>query len=78
METIFDHNVTEQEMMLICGYVRPRDKFPVKPRDQRWHNQKLYRLYCIRGDKQMQQKFLDMIPNDIHKFFTLTNHDFAK
>ena len=80
METVFDHNITDKEQKALLGYVTTRDKFPYAPEanNQRWHHETLYDLYSIRGNKPMAQKYLDMIPNDIHKFFTLTNHDFAK
>ena len=78
METIFDHNVTDKEQRLLLGFVYQKDELLAANESQSWHNATLYRLYGIRGDKQMQQKFLDMIPNNIYKFFELTNHDFAK
>ena len=78
METVFDHNITDKEQKVLLGYVTTRDKYPVAPRSQRWHHETLYDLYTIRGNKQMAQKYLDLMPDDIHKFFSTTNHDFAK
>ena len=74
METVFDHNITREEIDNILG---PLDW---KPEDFENDTQEsnyglIYRLYSYRGDTETAKKYLDLIPNTNHKLFSLCNHD---
>ncbi len=76
METIFDHNVTKDELKAVTGFEDFNlDDF--KDWSQRDHYGLRYRLYRFRKDLIMAKKYADMIPNDIHKVFGTCYHDFA-
>ncbi len=78
METIFDHNVTKEELkMLFWSDKITLETFEKAGITERGHNEALYSLYLIRGDKKMAKKFLDRIPDDIKKVYETMNHDFA-
>ena len=80
METIFDHNITPEEMRKVFGLTPewwPRVKVLAMGFSQRDHYEMLYRLYRYRGDVDTAMKYADKIPDDIHKVFGLCYHDFA-
>ena len=70
METVFDHNITEKEMLKIFGFNESKNEFLESKQTQRWHYVTIYNLYSIRGNIVMAKKYLDMIPNDVHKIFS--------
>lgn len=79
METIFDHNITPEEMRKVFG-LTPELWTPEKILSlgsQRGHYEMLYRLYRYRGDVDTAMKYADKIPDDVHKVFGLCYHDFA-
>lgn len=78
MESVFDHNVTKEELEDIFG-----------SSDITWEDLKdwisqvdcyadLYRLYLLRKNREMATKYLSMIPDSEWKVFELMQHDFAK
>ncbi len=78
METVFDHNITKEEMEAILGspnYTRERLESVIK--SQISHYGMIYSLYTFRGDHKKAGKYADMIPDSIHKIFGICNHDFA-
>ena len=77
METIFDHGVTDEELVLMYGSTYLTEEIMAK-KNERTNNSALYRLYLIRGDKNKAEEYASRIPDDIDKIFGLCNHDFAK
>ncbi|MBR6251570.1 MAG: hypothetical protein IKR17_10325 [Bacteroidales bacterium] len=77
METVFEHNMTKEEMVAVMGF----DDW-VKEDFADWsqidHYGLLYRLYTYRGDHETAKKFADLIPNTEHKMFGICYHDFAE
>jgi hypothetical protein len=63
--------------MLLSLRIDPADveKRIAHGKSQRKHYERIYDLYSIRGNKEMAQKYLDKIPNDVDKIFSLMNHD---
>ena len=83
METVFEHNITKEEMILLWGddeitrdelisFVNDniKDKSP-----QRVHYELLYRLYRIRGEYSTAREYAKKIPDDEDKIFSLCYHD---
>lgn len=66
-ETIFDHNITEKEIIAIYGWC----KYPTQQRinrfvlddDQDYHYLQINTLYELRGDMVKAQKYLDKCEN---------------
>ncbi len=78
METVFDHNITEEERIAIFGSkLVTKDFYLSLGGSQRDFYGDIYRLYTYRGDHKTAKQYADMIPNDIAKVFGLCNHDFA-
>lgn len=78
METVFDHNITKEEMVAVMGLPTwTREELLSMGGTQEEHYGIIYRLYTYRGDHVTAQKYADMIPNDIHKVFGTCYHDFA-
>jgi hypothetical protein len=46
-------------------------------KSQRLHYENIYNLYRLRGNKEMTQKYLDKMPDDIDKLFLRMNHDYC-
>lgn len=74
METIFDHNVTKQEIKDLFGFYKDKN-FIVSFFNQQEHYENIYRLYCIREDMKTANKYARKLPNTIHKVFGLCNRD---
>ena len=74
METVFDHNITKEEINDILG---PLDWTPkaLERLSQGSNYSIIYRLYSHRGDSKKAKEYLDLIPNTNHKIFSLCNHD---
>ena len=74
METVFDHNITKDEIINLIG---PLDWTPkaLERLSQESNYGLIYRLYSYRGDADTAKKYLDLIPNTVHKIFSLCNHD---
>ena len=81
METVFDHNITKEEMRNVLGISpelwEPEEFLRSLGASQRDHYGIIYRLYTYRGDHETAKKYADLIPNDVHKVFGTCNHDFA-
>lgn len=73
METIFDHNVTKEELVQLLGYVPNKDEY-IKGKSQESHYKTLCRLCLMRGDRQKAKKYFDELPDTIDKYFSLGNH----
>jgi hypothetical protein len=73
METIFDHNVTEEELVLLLGSVPDKEEY-INGKSQESHYRTLYRLCLMRGDKAEAKKYFDKLPDTIDKYFSLGNH----
>ena len=66
METIFDHNPTNQELEDLFGYSDiSKDELPENPDIL---NAELYRLYSIRGQEVKANSFRDRINDQKYKF----------
>lgn len=78
IETIFDHNITKQEMKKLLGFdCWTHDEF-VKDLTERQNMVAIYRLYLLRKDYKMAEHYASLIPDDEDKWFTTCNHDFAR
>lgn len=76
VETIFDHNLTKEEMISVLGSDDwTRDDF--SDWSQINHYGLLYRLYTYRGEHAVAKKYADKIPNTERKVFGCCYHDFA-
>ncbi len=74
METIFDHNVTEEEVKLLLGLEISKERFMEWKLDKEANFSCIYRLYLIRGDKEKAKKYFDKLPDTEHKYFSLGNN----
>ena len=74
METIFDHNVTDEEVVELLGAPTSKEQFISWNLTQIEHYGCIYRLCLMRGDHVKAQEYFDIIPNTEWKFFTLGNH----
>lgn len=73
METVFEHNITKQEMKnLFMGEV---EREWLEEYSQDTNYSWIVELYQIRKDIVNARKYLNMIPPSIHKAFTLCNDD---
>jgi len=82
LETIFDHGVTPKELRMLFGFYDWDKESYVKHLIKTGNPEQnayigLYRLYLIRKDEKMAQKYIDLIDDTPFKYFTLLNHDFA-
>lgn len=76
METIFEHNLTEQEMIDIFGTTSvTKDMILGLGMTQTQHYAKIYRLYWNRGDREKAIEYAKKIPDSIWKIFEVCNHD---
>ena len=73
METIYDHHVTDEEVIELCGYKCERQAF-VDKFSQNVHFSLIYRLYGLRNDPATAKKYFDKIPDTMGKYFSLVNH----
>lgn len=76
METIFDHNVTDEELKNLFGMTMTKKEY-VNGLDQRKAYDHIFFLYQNRGDKKMAKKYLNKTPNDKRKFFEVLNVDYS-
>ena len=76
IETIFDHNVTKEELITLLGSDDFTSEFCEKysQEDNYIH---IFYLYLMRKDETNCQKYLNLIPDSDYKTFTLCNHDYA-
>lgn len=76
IETIFDHNVTEEEIELLFGMTGYAEEHFIND-SQEDNFVHIYCLYLIRKDEITAMKYFNLIPDSINKYFSLGNHDFA-
>jgi hypothetical protein len=74
METIFDHNPTQQELVMLFG-PRPmtREEY-LSVVEQESAYGDLYRLYSLRGKPEIAEQFLNKITDEDYRL-TLAMHD---
>ena len=78
METIFDHNVTREELDMLIGNPNMTiEKFLSLGLSRVQHYTAIYKLYLLRKDKEKANIYLDKIPDSLTKRYTICNHDFA-
>lgn len=79
METIFDHNITQEEFVLMYGelasWYNTIEKWNKYPTTQRENYEAIYELYWLRGDMEKCIEYASKIPDDVDKLFGLLNHD---
>lgn len=73
-ETIFDHGVTEMEIIKLFGIKGAFTESFFQELPQERNDIHIFRLYEYRKNKQMAKIYLDKIPNSDYKLFTLLNH----
>lgn len=64
METIFDHNPTEEEIKCLYGRVKTKEEHLVDPFSQGTEYAMIYRLYKRRGNKEMAEKYGALLSPD--------------
>lgn len=74
METIFDHNITKDEMLALYCFDYDKSDY-LKESNQYQCYKDIYRLYCMRRDTKTAKKYLDLIPDSDYKTFTLAMRD---
>ena len=78
METIFDHNVTKEELDLLIGNPNmTMQKFLSLGLSRVQHYTAIHKLYLLRKDNKNAKLYLDKIPDSLTKRYTICNHDFA-
>lgn len=78
METIWNHNVTKEELKQIFGSDR-WDLETLTEFNQFDHYGLIYLLYYhIRNDKEKAKIYADKIPNTFGKVFGICYHDFIR
>lgn len=76
METIFDHNVTKNELELLFGF----DDYSAKDFENDTKEQNIsliVRLHLLRKNMEKAAEYSRKLPDTIDKIFTLLNHDFC-
>lgn len=70
METIFDHNITEDELTFLFGHVVDKERYLslTADIDTDSANGMLYSLYTIRNDNVTALKYLNKIKDKQYKF----------
>lgn len=72
METIFDHNVTKDEIRELLGNPKiTKEMFLSFGFSQNRHYVAIYKLYSLRKDKIKAKEYFDKIPNTRTKLFTI-------
>lgn len=75
METIFDHNPTEEEIINLLIFPITKEILDSCDISQERHYRLIFKLYALRENKEMMKNYYDLLPNDIYKAFELTAHD---
>jgi len=69
METIWQHDVTEQELVILFGEaITPEEHRLITQGGADAENAALYRLYTIRGDEARAAEYLARIQDDAFRF----------
>lgn len=76
IETIFDHNVTEEEIVKLFGIGGYTEDLFINDSQERNYAH-IYCLYLIRKDEETAMKYFNLLPDSINKWFSLGNYDIA-
>ena len=77
METIFDHNITNEEIKALTGFDLTKEEYLSADDDQVGYYIDIYYLYkIIREDEKKAQEYFDKIPDSPHKYFSIGMFDF--
>ncbi len=76
METIFDLNVTPEEIRCVTGFDLTKEEYLEEKDTQINYYIDIYYLYRIREDEENAKKYLDKIPDSFHKSFSISMFDF--
>lgn len=68
METIFDHNVTDAELVTLLGSVVSRENYLSFPLDPDGENGMLFSLYSVRGDTTKAKQYLAKVKDKLLRF----------
>lgn len=77
-ETIFDHNVTPDELEMLCGSRSVNEDYVIREISQMQWYALIYCLYNIRGEKEKASYYAAKIPDTTDKIFGLLNHDYYR
>ena len=77
-ETIFDHNVTPDELRDLIGFRTVDKENLINTLSQTQWYAVLYSLYMLRGNKNKASFYASKIPDTADKIFGLLNHDFYR
>jgi len=77
METLFDHNPTQEELLTLFGFGIQQDKYLALPSDQQSEYGVLYRLFSLRGDQEAADKYLGLIADPLTRH-SLSTVDFLQ
>ncbi len=73
METIYEHNMSQDELnalsKMIPGRIIDKKKYYQFELDNDLRNADLYRLYKIRGEEEKASRYYDKIEDEILKYF---------
>lgn len=75
METIFDHNITKEEQIVLYGHVLDKEQylsFHTGP-DTDSSNGELFHLFSIRNDRRNAFKYLNKVKDKQFKFDLQSN-----
>ena len=75
-ETIFDHNVTPDELEKLCDSREVYEDDVIDALSQMQWYALIHCLYCIRGNYEKASLYASKIPDSADKIFGLLNHDF--
>ena len=67
METIFDHNITEEERHKLIGTMSEKEF--LRGLDKDTSNGFLARLYLFRGDKERMMVYANKLPENMKQVF---------
>lgn len=68
METVFDHEITQKELLDIVGSSMPSQDEYLKRRDEVSANMDLFYLFYSRGNKQKAGHYADKMPDPLMKY----------
>jgi hypothetical protein len=68
METIFDHNVTPDELIFLFGKMIDKNEYLSYPTSEDSENGALFHLYVYRKDNSTAQKFLSKVKDKQYAF----------
>lgn len=75
METIFDHNITKEEVDKIIGFPLTKEEYMSICGSQEECYTDIYYLYLLRNNVSKGKYYLDKIPNSVHKAFSISMFD---